>query len=160
MHRTELKAYLLKRGKYALAPNELRFADVSPLARMLWLHLYSEGSFTSSQRRIAHDLGVGEATIKRALDELVLAGMVVKNALGRGRKCSYSFPSPESWRVKVPAKRKPVASRKFTGSLFCCGGEYVSAQALLIHYMQRHEDKVDEMKALHAERLAEEDRGW
>lgn len=112
----------LRKEPFALVPERLLLAPVSDRAIRLWClldrHADKEGRAYPGRRRLAEQLGASEASLKRALAELVDHGMVRVKARYRpdGGRTSNDFwlwpslpddPTPAHLRADPPITHEP-----------------------------------------------------
>jgi hypothetical protein len=100
-------------------PNEIYEAGVSGYAKAVYIYLCrrsdDEGKSFPGYGTIAKEVGFSKSSIRRAVDELIAAGLLVKE--NRGRKESGEFYSNE-YTLIHPANATPQESLKPTDGMF------------------------------------------
>ena len=113
---------------YMAYPRFLLDVDISETAKLVYMLLLDRarlsmknGDWQDEQGRVfvlytipnlAKDIGKGETTVKKALNQLLKQGLILKQSLGPGQ--------PNKIYVKIPAENSPTgqAEKRLTGGAF------------------------------------------
>ena len=113
---------------YMAYPRFLMNVDISETAKLVYILLLDRARLSMKNRdwqdesgwvfvlytipSLARDIGKGETTVKKALNQLVKQGLILKQSLGPGQ--------PNKIYVKIPAEISPTgqAEKRLTGGAF------------------------------------------
>ena len=113
---------------YMAYPRFLMNVDISETAKLVYILLLDRARLSMKNRdwqdesgrvfvlytipNLARDIGKGETTVKKALNQLVKQGLILKQSLGPGK--------PNKIYVKIQAENSPTgqAEKRLTGGAF------------------------------------------
>ena len=113
---------------YMAYPRFLLDVDISETAKLVYMLLLDRARMSMKNKdwqdemgrvfvlytipNLAKDIGKGETTVKKALNQLVKQGLILKQSLGPGQ--------PNKIYVKIPAENSPTgqAEKRLTGGAF------------------------------------------
>ena len=114
--------------RYMAYPRFLLDVDISETAKLVYMLLLDRARMSMKNKdwqdemgrvfvlytilNLAKDIGKGETTVKKALNQLVKQGLILKQSLGPGQ--------PNKIYVKIPAENSPTgqAEKRLTGGAF------------------------------------------
>ena len=113
---------------YMAYPRFLLDVDISETAKLVYMLMLDRARMSMKNKdwqdemgrvfvlytipNLAKDIGKGETTVKKALNQLVKQGLILKQSLGPGQ--------PNKIYVKIPAENSPTgqAEKRLTGGAF------------------------------------------